>query len=119
MKPYRLKGISKRYAAKAAMYRRYAKSQGGLGALRFTQVELLELFNYESHGIGSVDKKTNGFAYGKWVRDLTVSMMIEDIRNGDMCKIEFLGTAIQRIHNKTVLSSVPAGTFFPHLKVNT
>jgi hypothetical protein len=81
---------------------------------QFTKKELTELYLYESKGIGKVDKLTNGFAYGKWARDLDVSMIIEDVVNGYACKYEFLSTPIERIHNTAIFKNVISGEFFPY-----
>jgi hypothetical protein len=101
MKAFRIKGISKRYAARCALYRRLARGMGGHGD--FSEASMREMYAWESTGRGGVDKQINGFAYGKWVRDVTVAMWREDIENGDFTKYEFLRTAIGRIHNtKTI-----------------
>ena len=110
---FKLKGVSKKYALRAAYYRRAARDQGVAG-LAFDENALRELFDWESRGVGSVDKSKNGFAYGKWCVDLSVSMWIEDILKGDFCKAEFLETPIQRLHNKKKLDTITAPAFFPY-----
>ena len=115
MKIFRHKTITKSYALKAALYRRLARKQGI--KLDFSEQRLIEMFEFESLGaqgrLFSELKTKNGFAYGKWLRDLDVSQMVGDIRAGDFCKIEFLSTAIERLHNKKPLSFVPATEWFP------
>lgn len=113
MKIFDLKGISKRYAMSAALYRRVARSQKMPG-LDFSEAALRELHAFESRGVGSVDKSKNGFAYGKWAVDLSVSMCIEDLMKGDFCKAEFLQTRIQKLHNKKKLEAIQPPPFFPH-----
>jgi hypothetical protein len=113
MKLFKLKGVSKKYALRAAHYRRAARGQGMEG-LAFDEVALRELHDWESRGVGSVDKSKNGFAYGKWCVDLSVSMWIEDLLKGDFCKAEFLGTRLQKLHNKKKLEAVISNPFFPH-----
>ena len=113
MKLFKLKGISKKYALKAAHYRRVARGSSVAGQM-FTEGALRELHAWESRGVGSVDKSKNGFAYGKWMVDLSVSMMVEDLMKGDFCKAEFLETRIQKLHNTKMLEAVMAGPFFPH-----
>lgn len=113
MKLFKLSGISKRYALRAAHYRRTAKSQRVSG-LDFDEAALRELYEWESRGIGNVDKKKNGYAYGKWCVDLSVAMWIEDLLKGDVIKQEFLQTRIQKLHNEKKLESVVAAPFFPH-----
>ena len=107
---FQLKGISRKYAAKAAHYRRVARSN--IQGLDFSEQSLRELYDWESRGIGRVDKARNGFAYGKWIVDLSVSMWIEDILAGNACKAEFLTTAIERIHNESKLKNVVATPLF-------
>lgn len=53
MKVFRKKsvGCSKKFAAKAAMYRRLAKGMGA-SRLSFTKDDLIELYQYESTGKG-------------------------------------------------------------------
>ncbi len=113
MKLFKLNGISKKYALRAAHYRRTAKGQGVAG-LDFSEAALRELFDWESRGVGSVDKGKNGYAYGKWCVDLSVAMWVEDLLKGDVCKAEFLQTRIQKLHNKKKLEAVIPAPFFPH-----
>lgn len=109
----KLNGISKKYALRAAHYRRTAKSQRVAG-LDFSEAALRELFDWESRGVGGVDKGRNGYAYGKWCVDLSVAMWVEDILKGDFCKSEFLQTRIQKLHNKKKLEAVIGPPFFPY-----
>ncbi len=109
MRLFKLRGISKKYAAACAHYRRVARQQG-LPGLDFSEASLRELFAWESRGEGGVDKRKNGFAYGKWVVDLSVSMWIEDIKAGNAMKAEFLSTPLQRLHNTRKLATVQAGS---------
>jgi len=112
VKLFTLPRVSPRYALRAALYRRVARGQGVTG-LDFSEAALRQLYDFESRGIGSVDKARNGYAYGKWCVDLSVSMWVEDIQAGNACKAEFLQTAIQRIHNADKLKNMIAGEFFP------
>ena len=79
---------------------------------------LIELYRYETFGEKSRSfdemKKTNGFAYGKWLRDIDVANIIEDVKSRLFCKAEFLDTALQRLHNKKFLNSIPAPKWFPN-----
>jgi hypothetical protein len=72
MKVFRIKGVSKRYAARCALYRRLARGMGRHGD--FSEAAMLEMRAWESAGRGGVDKQSNGFAFGKWVRDVTVAI---------------------------------------------
>lgn len=61
-------GCSKKFAAKAAMYRRLARGMGT--KLTFTREDLIELYEYESTGKGGKSafesmRQRNGFALGK------------------------------------------------------
>lgn len=78
-------GCSKKFAAKAAMYRRLAKGMGG--NFEFSHEDLLELYRYESTGAGGKSafetmRQRNGFAFGKWLRDIDVAQYKEDLNNG-------------------------------------
>ena len=110
MKLFRLKGVSRKYAATAAHYRRVARTHAN--GLDFSEKALMELHEWESRGLGKIDKAQNGYAYGKWIVDLSVSMWVEDICAGNACKAEFLTTAIERIHNKSKLKNVVATPLF-------
>ena len=110
MRIMRLKGISKKYALRAAHYRRVARTLSS--ELDFSEKALRELHAWESSGVGGVDKAKNGYAYGKWLVDLNTSMWIEDIQAGHACKAEFLSTPLERLHNTSKLGGVVAGVFF-------
>lgn len=78
-------GCSRKFAAKAAMYRRLAIGMGS--TLAFTHEDLIELYTYESTGKGGKSvfefmRQRNGFALGKWLRDIDTAQYIEDLRNG-------------------------------------
>lgn len=95
-------GCTKKFAAKAAMYRRLAK---GMGAnLEFSHEDLLELYHYESTGKGGKSafesmRQRNGFAFGKWLRDIDTAQYIEDLRGGMINPKELL-EGIGIVHNK-------------------
>lgn len=105
--------ITKRYALKAALFRRLAKNSKQKN-LSFTEQDLINLFNYETHGIGKIDERKNGFAYGKWIRDLSISMMIEDIQSGIFCKADFLDTVINKLHNNSILKMIMGKPFLKY-----
>lgn len=116
MNIFRHRKVTKKYAAKAAMYRRLAMKMSP-GTHSFDVGALVEMFEYESIGnnalLFSQLKQRNGYALGKWLRDLDVSQMQEDITNGDFCKAEFLSTALERLHNKKQLASMISPVWFP------
>lgn len=105
MKVFRKKsiGCSKKFAAKAAMYRRLAKGMDA-SRLSFTKEDLIELYQYESTGKGGKSafetmRQRNGFAFGKWLRDIDTAQYIEDLRTGMINPKELLeGVGI--VHNK-------------------
>jgi len=88
--------ISKKYLLKAALYRRMAMKTGGLDKKSdlFNEDKLIELL------------KTNGYAYGKFLRDCFVSDMVKDVKSGLFLKIEFLSTPLERLHNQDILDKV-------------
>lgn len=108
--------ISKKYLFKAALYRRMAMQTGGLDKQSelFNEDKLIELYQFESTGRtddGNVTSlkqilKTNGYAYGKFLRDCFVSDMVKDVRSGLFLKIEFLSTPLERLHNQDILDKV-------------
>lgn len=108
--------VSKAFAVKACLYRRLARSYNA-DKWTFTLGDLQELYQYESTGkrTRSFDemKKTNGFALGKWLRDIDVANYREAYLNGEFAKIEFLSTDIERLHNKHVFDNLPLVAFFP------
>ena len=80
----------------------------------FNEDKLIELYQFESTGRtddGNVTSlkqilKTNGYAYGKFLRDCFVSDMVKDVRSGLFLKIEFLSTPLERLHNQDILDKV-------------
>lgn len=95
-------GCSKKFAAKAAMYRRLARRMGT--KLAFTREDLIELYEYESTGKGGKSafesmRQRNGFALGKWLRDIDVAQYIEDLRQGLIHPMELL-EGVGVVHNK-------------------
>lgn len=108
--------VSKAFAIKACLYRRLARKYNA-DKWTFTLADLQELYQYESTGkrTRSFDemKKTNGFALGKWLRDIDVANYREAYLNGEFAKIEFLSTDIERLHNKHVFDNLPLVAFFP------
>lgn len=99
-------GVTKKFAAKAAMYRRAARKMGDK-KLSYTKEDLVELYAFESRGEGTRDfyamRQTNGFALGKWLRDIDIAQIREDMQNGLFLPIEFLGLeGLGFIHNKEV-----------------
>lgn len=108
--------ISKKYLLKAALYRRMAMQTGGLDKKSdlFNEAKLIELYQFESTGrtddgnVTSLSQilKTNGYAYGKFLRDCFVSDMVKDVRSGLFLKFEFLSTPLERLHNQDILDKV-------------
>lgn len=108
--------ISKKYLLKAALYRRMAMKTGELDKKSdlFNEDKLIELYQFESTGrtddvdVASLKQilKTNGYAYGKFLRDCFVSDMVKDVKSGLFLKIEFLSTPLKRLHNQDILDKV-------------
>lgn len=121
MKIFKHKKVTKKYALKAALHRRLAKKVCGAN-VTFNESDLVEFFEYESIGIKpcSFDtlKARNGFALGKWLRDVDVIQITEDVEKGDFCKAEFLSKALMRLHNTEFLKNIISPTWFPFLTHN-
>lgn len=116
-------GVSKKFALKASLYRRLAKRHTIQSKVwTYTKDDLIELFDFESTGETTRRfdemKTNNGFALGKWLRDIDCASYLEGIAQGDFCKAEFLGTAIERIHNSEMLGHVIVPPWFPYMKEN-
>lgn len=101
--------VTRKYAVKASLYRRLVRKMGGFSHT-FTKDDLEEMYAFETFGkdgkLFSELKSRNGFAFGKWLRDIDVVQMIQDVTSGDFVKYEFLDTAHGRIHNQSVLDKV-------------
>lgn len=108
MKIFKHAFMKKKYLVKLCLYRRLCRNHGG--DFTFTIEDMEELFLFESRGISTRPfdemKAKNGFVFGKWLRDLTVSMIVEDVSSGLFPKIFFLKTGLDRIHNLKVLEKV-------------
>lgn len=108
--------ISKKYLLKAALYRRMAMQTGGLDKQSelFNEDKLIELYQFESTGrtddsnVTSLKQilNTNGYAYGKFLRDCFISDMVKDVKSGLFFKCEFLSTPLERLHNQDILDKV-------------
>lgn len=124
MKLFKNKIVTKKYALKAALHRRLAKKMinGKSNLMTFTESDLIEFFNYESKGIKPCTfdelKARNGYAFGKWLRDIDVVQMSEDVVKGDFAKIEYLSTPIEKLHNKEFLANIVSSAWFPFEKHN-
>jgi hypothetical protein len=99
----------------AATYRRFAeyKTQHYYD---FSWDMLVECYNRETHGKPASDR--NGYLYGKWCRDITVGMWIEDIRRGDFCKWEFI-TINNRWWLLPIFDTITSTPLFGHVKTIT
>lgn len=99
-------GVSKKYAVKAALFRRLASNMGDKHSPAFSRENLIAHYQYESLGGTEPDKKTNGYAAGKFMFDITVSNIIESIKAGEFLACEFTCTAINRLHYTQALADV-------------
>ena len=105
----RLKGISRKYLRMAAMYRRFANRDRHYD---WSLQSLIECYNHETHG--QPIKKSNGYAFGKWCKDLSVVQWIEDIRKGDACKAEFYTPKDKWWTEKALANLVVPCAWFPY-----
>lgn len=107
--------VSKKFALKAVLYRRLVIKHTGVPKNHemFSKEKLIEMYEFESTGKTKEGfttftemKKNNGYAFGKWLRDIDVANIREDIESGLFAKIEFLSTPIEVIHNKDFLETI-------------
>lgn len=103
-------GVSKKFAFRAALYRRIALKMLGDCYNKqhefFSKEKLIELYQLESLGKGrrlSEMKQDNGYAYGKWLRDIDVKTMLDDIARGDFHPYEFMCSTLDLVHNKGII----------------
>lgn len=103
-------GVSKKFALRAALYRRTALKMLNYEYSKnhelFSQEKLVELYQLESLGKGrrlSEMKQDNGYAYGKWLRDIDVKTMLDDIARGDFHPYEFMCSTLDLVHNKGII----------------
>jgi hypothetical protein len=104
--------MSRNFLAAAWAYRKAARGHGFMNG--FSLTELSAMFNYETYGkkkFPEPDKSVNGFAYGKWLMDLTVAMWKEELKTGLFGRLELMqGTAT---HYKKILADKNFGPAFP------
>lgn len=105
--------IKKKYLRLAATYRRFSDRRNPYWD--FSLNALVECFNHETHG--SSYSKNNGYINGKWMKDLTLSMWVEDLKLGNSVKAE-LYTAINKWWAIPALTDCQAGTCFAWLHTN-
>ena len=108
MKVLKIRGVSRKYLRLARVYRQFAQS--GSDFFDFSKDALIECYKHETYGIQAAP--LNGYCYGKWLKDLTVSMWVSDIRDGNFCKGEFI-TPSNSWWAKDALSRVMPATMFP------
>lgn len=77
--------ISKKYLRLAATYRRFSDRHNTYWD--FSLDALVDCYNHESSGGSYLEN--NGYVHGKWSKDITVAMWVEDIKNGYSAKIEY------------------------------
>ena len=83
-KEYGIK-ISKKYLRLAATYRRFSDRHNP--HWDFSLEALIDCFNHESSGGKYSDN--NGYVHGKWSKDITFAMWVEDLKKGYTAKIEY------------------------------
>lgn len=107
------KKFSKKYLRRASVYRRAAGRNSGMD---FSFEALEACFDKESIGKPCHDRN-NGFLFGKWALDISITTWIEDIEAGHFCKADFY-TPITRWYAEPALQNVIPPTWFPFDKSN-
>lgn len=102
------KKLNKKYLRLASVYRRFA---GRYSDFDFSLNALLECRDHETNG--APVSKSNGYVYGKWCRDITVTTWREDILAGYFCKAEFY-TPVNKWWSEPALETLVVPTWFPH-----
>lgn len=103
--------LSRNALSAAWAYRRVALNESKQFNHDFSLESLMAMYNYETYGkykYPEPDKCKNGYAYGKWLMDLTVAMWKEDLMQGNFCKHELLKNCSSHykpaIRNSTLIS---------------
>lgn len=95
---YRNHNIGKKYVTSASAYKMLTRKTGQTG-LNFSPAALYENYYYGTHGKKAYkdlygreepDRKSNGYAYGEFLYDLTLAAISEDLKDGYLCKAEFI-----------------------------
>ena len=107
----KIKGISRKYLRLAATYRRLAYNTNS-NNLDFSIDALVDCYNHETNGHKA--KSNNGYIFGKWTKDLTVVMWIEDIQKGDFCKADFITPVNKWWATKALKDVVVPCAWFPY-----
>jgi len=102
------KPLTKKYLRMASIYRRFAGRNSGFD---FSLKALLDCYNFESSGIKA--QKNNGYVYGKWAKDISVTTWREDILAGYFCKYEFY-TPCNKWWAEPALESLIVPAWFPY-----
>lgn len=100
--------IKKKYLRLASVYRRSASRDT---TFDWSVSALIECHAHES--TGAPLSKSNGYGYGKWMKDINLASWIEDIQKGDFCKFEFT-RGIDRWWSEPALRNVIVPTWFPY-----
>lgn len=108
-KEYGLK-ITKKYLRLAATYRRFSDRTNPYWD--FSVSALVECFNHESNG--GLFSANNGYVNGKWNKDLTFAMQLEDIRNGYAAKVEFINSTNRWWIDPALATVVVVKPWFPY-----
>lgn len=90
--------IGKNYIKSASAYKMLAR-KSNIDSLDFSLDALYEHYYYGTYGADQYkqkynkeepDRRTNGYAYGEFMFDLTLKAIQEDLSDGHVCKIEFI-----------------------------
>lgn len=78
---YKQHKIPKSYVVIASSYKREIPKEEQ-NKYDFSLNALKEQYTYESKGTGKPDKMKNGYTYGKWMYDITISDLKDSIEKG-------------------------------------
>lgn len=93
---YKKHRIPKKYLSIASSYRR-SINKNLRHEYDFSLNSLKEQYIFESRGTGQPDKKINGYSYGKWIYDITITEIKKDVEDGLFDKKELLEGACYRM----------------------
>jgi hypothetical protein len=95
---YRTHDIGKNYVKSASAFKKLAE-RSDMYNLDYSINALHEHYYHSTYGQRSYkekygkeepDRKTNAYAYGEFVFNLTTDMIKEDLQRGDMCRAEIM-----------------------------
>lgn len=103
------KKYSRNFLIAASAYRKCSNKE-----LDFSEKALKEQYEYETYGGVKPNTSINGFTYGKFALDVTISEMKNDYLNGMFTKAELLDKSPFFI--RKIIKKFNPITFFPYQK---